>query len=135
MPKLYTAVVTAKGGRNGHVQSSDGALDLDLKKPVEMGGEGGSYANPEQLFAGAYGACYLSALQMVADRDRVDVSDASVEVHVNFDNSFALSAEIYLELPNIEHERAEKLARRAHDICPYSRATRGNIEVKLVVEG
>lgn len=133
MSKLYTAVVKAKGGRNGQVESADGALKLKLKKPKELGGEGGNYANPEQLFAGAYGACYLSALQMVADRDRIDVTNASVEVHVNFDNSYALSAEIYLELPNMEKMQAQKLAERAHEICPYSRATRGNIEVKLVV--
>ena len=134
MSKLYTAVVKAKGGRDGQVESADGALKLNLKKPKELGGEGGDYANPEQLFAGAYGACYLSALQMVADRDRIDVTNASVEVHVNFDNSYALSAEIYLELPDMEKIQAQKLAERAHDICPYSRATRGNIEVKLVVE-
>jgi osmotically inducible protein OsmC len=134
MEKVYTAVVTAKGGRDGHIRSSDGVIDLDLKKPVEMGGESG-YTNPEQLFAGAYGACYLGALGTMAKRDNIDVSEATAEVHVSFnkdDNAYALSAELHVHIPGLSLNETQQIADKAHRACPYSKAVRGNIEVKVL---
>lgn len=133
MERVYTAVVTAKGGRDGHIKSDDGILDLGLKRPKEMDGEGG-HTNPEQLFAGAYGACYLGALGAVAKKDNVDVSDATAEVHIGFNksgNSYVLSADIRLHIPNHSLEDAQHLAEKAHRACPYSKAVKGNIEVKI----
>ena len=132
MKKLYTAVVTAKGGRDGSIKSSEGIIDLDLKAPASMGGEDG-YANPELLFAGAWGSCYLGALGSIGKRDGVDVSEATAEVHVSFNQeseaSYQLSAEIHVHIPNVELEKAQKMADAAHRGCPYSKATRGNIDV------
>jgi osmotically inducible protein OsmC len=137
MEKLYTAVVTAKGGRNGHIKSSDGVIDLELKVPKAMGGEDG-YANPELLFAGAWGSCYLGALGSVGKRDGVDVSEATVDVHISFNKeseaSYALSAELHVHIPGITTEQAQKLADAAHKGCPYSKATRNNIDVKIIAE-
>ncbi|WP_316838913.1 organic hydroperoxide resistance protein [Pedobacter gandavensis] len=133
MEKIYTASVTAKGGRDGHIKSSDGTIEFDLRKPREMGGQGGA-TNPEQLFAAAWGPCYLGALGAVAAHDGVDVSEASVEVHVSFnkdDNSFVLSADLDVHIPGITTEEAQKLADKAHRACPYSKATRGNIETRV----
>jgi Ohr subfamily peroxiredoxin len=132
MEKLYTAVVTAKGGRDGHIKSSDGILDMDLKAPQAMGGEDG-FVNPELLFAGAWGSCYLGALGSIGKRDGVDVSNATVEVRVSFNQvseaSFQLSAELNIHVPSVDLEKAQKMADAAHKGCPYSKATRGNIDV------
>ncbi|MGV8879429.1 MAG: organic hydroperoxide resistance protein [Sphingobacteriaceae bacterium] len=137
MEKLYTAVVTAKGGRDGHIKSDDGVIDLELKAPKSMGGEDG-FANPELLFAGAWGSCYLGALGSVGKRDGVDVSEATVDVHVSFNqeghSSFALSAELHVHIPGIDQEKAQKLADAAHHGCPYSKATRNNIGVKVIAD-
>lgn len=137
MKTVYTGVVTAKGGRDGHVKSEDGVIDLNLKAPKAMGGEDG-YANPELLFAAAWGSCYLGALGSVAKRDGVDVSDASVDVHVSFNEtgpaSYELSAELHVHIPGLEQEKAQKLADAAHRGCPYSKATRNNIEVKVIAD-
>lgn len=134
MEKLYTAVVTAKGGRDGHIRSSDGVLDLEMRKPEAMGGEEG-FANPELLFAGAWGSCYLGALGSVGKRDGVDVSEASVEVHVSFNQdgeaSFQLSAELRVHIPGLSLDETQRLANAAHKGCPYSKATRGNIETVI----
>ena len=132
MKKLYTAVVAATGGRDGHIKSSDGVLDLEMRKPAEMGGKAG-YPNPELLFAGAWGSCYLGALGSVGKRDGVDTSAATVNVYVSFNEesaaSFALSAELHVHIPNLDLDKVQKLADAAHRGCPYSKATRGNIEV------
>lgn len=132
MEKLYTAVVTAKGGRDGHITSSDGVIDLDIKAPKAMGGEDG-YPNPELLFAGAWGSCYLGALGSIGKRDGVDVSEATAEVHVSFNqesqSSYQLSAEIHVHIPGLDLEKTQKMADAAHKGCPYSKATKGNIEV------
>ena len=137
MEKMYTAVVTAKGGRDGHIKSSDGVIDLELKAPEAMGGEDG-YANPELLFAGAWGSCYLGALGSVGKRDGVDVSEATVDVHISFNKeseaSYALSAELHVQIPGLDLAKAQKLADAAHKGCPYSKATRGNIDVKIIAE-
>ena len=133
MEKLYTAVVTAKGGRNGHIKSSDGILEMNLRKPHEMGGQGGA-SNPEQLFAGAWGSCYLGALGSVAKREGIDVSEATVDVQISFNkdgNSTFLSAELDVHVPGIPVEEAQSLADKAHRVCPYSKATRNNIEVRV----
>ena len=135
MEKLYTAVVTAKGGRDGHITSADGIIDLEMKKPKALGGEDG-YANPELLFAGAWGSCYLGALGSVGERDGVDVSGATAEVHISFNKesktSFALSAELHVHIPGLDKTQAQRMADAAHKGCPYSKATRGNIDVKVV---
>lgn len=133
MEKLYTAEVLATGGRDGHIKSSDGILDFELKKPREMEGQGGA-TNPEQLFAAAWGPCYLGALDMIAQHDGVDVSEATVNVLVSFNkdgNSFLLSADLDVHIPGILLEEAQALAEKAHRVCPYSKATRGNIEVRV----
>ncbi|ADY51619.1 peroxiredoxin, Ohr subfamily [Pseudopedobacter saltans DSM 12145] len=132
MKKLYTAVVAATGGRDGHVKSSDGIIDLEMRKPAEMGGKSG-YANPELLFAAAWGSCYLGALGSVGKRDGIDVSNATVNVYISFNeessSSFVLSAELHVHIPNMELDKAQKMADAAHKGCPYSKATRGNIDV------
>lgn len=133
MEKLYTAAVLAKGGRDGHVKSADGTIDLDIRTPKEMGGQGGS-TNPEQLFAAAWGPCYLGALGSVAKIAGVDVSEATVNVQVSFNqdgNAYVLSAELDVHIPGISHEEAQQLANKAHRACPYSKATRGNIEARI----
>ena len=133
MEKLYTAVVTAKGGRDGHVKSSDGILEMEIRKPYELGGQGGA-TNPEQLFAAAWGPCYLGALGAIAQKDGIDVSEASVDVHISFNkdgNSNLLSAELDVHIPHITTEEAQKLADKAHIVCPYSKAVRGNIETRI----
>ena len=135
----YTASATTSGGRNGHVKSSDGVLDLDLTMPTEMGGEGGSATNPEQLFAAGYSACFENALRMIADRQNKDVGDdtsitANVDIGQPEDGGFGLGVELIGHLPNLPREEAQALMEEAHQMCPYSRATSGNIDVKLTVE-
>ena len=138
MPALYTAVATAKGGREGHVRSSDGILDVDLRIPKSMGGPGGEATNPEQLFAAGYSACFESALAFVARRDKVTLKDVSLTAHVTLnktgDSQFDLTVELHGSFPGVPKADAEKLMQAAHQVCPYSRATRGNVPVKLVVE-
>jgi osmotically inducible protein OsmC len=132
MEKLYTAIVTAKGGRDGHIKSDDGIIDMDLKAPKAMGGEDG-FPNPELLFAGAWGSCYLGALGSVGKRDGVDVKEATAEVHVSFnqesETSYQLSAQLNVHIPGVDLEKAQKMADAAHKGCPYSKATKGNINV------
>lgn len=137
MDPLYTAVVTAKGGRDGRVKSSDGVLDLALKVPKSMGGPGGEATNPEQLFAAGYSACFESALAFVARRDKLELKDVSLTAHVTLnktgDSQFDLTVELHGSFPGMDRAQAEKLMQDAHQVCPYSRATRGNVPVKLVV--
>lgn len=134
---LYTAEALATGeGRDGHGRTSDGRLDLDLAIPKEMGGSGNG-TNPEQLFAVGYAACFHSALRLVGRQDKVDVSDSAVGSRVaigqNDQGGSELAVELEITLPNVDHDTAVKVAEKAHQICPYSNATRGNIEVTLVV--
>jgi len=135
---LYTAVSTAHGGRDGHVRSSDGVLDLDLKTPKEMGGPGGAGTNPEQLFAAGYAACFESAMRAVARKQKKPLSDASVTSHVSFnvadEGKFVLSVELHGKVEGSSLEDTQALMRAAHEVCPYSNATRGNIQVNLVAE-
>jgi Ohr subfamily peroxiredoxin len=137
MKTLYTAEALATGaGRDGHGRSSDGRLDLDLAIPKEMGGSGNG-TNPEQLFAVGYSACFHSALHHVARDAKIDVTDSSVGARVSIgqiDNGgFGLAVELEVTLPNLDHDTAVELTEKAHQVCPYSNATRGNIEVTLVV--
>lgn len=134
---VYTATATATGdGRNGHATSEDGILDLDLRIPKEMGGPGGA-TNPEQLFAVGYAACFHSALKVVAGREKVDVSgsqvSASVGIGMNDAGGFGIAVELDIDLPALDRAVAEDIVAKAHEVCPYSNATRGNVEVKLTV--
>ncbi len=134
---VYTATATATGdGRNGHATSEDGILDLDLRVPKEMGGPGGA-TNPEQLFAVGYAACFHSALKVVAGREKVDVSgsqvSASVGIGMNEAGGFGIAVELDVDLPALDRAVAEDIVAKAHEVCPYSNATRGNVEVKLTV--
>ncbi|WP_380281994.1 organic hydroperoxide resistance protein [Kitasatospora purpeofusca] len=136
MDALYTAVATANG-REGRAVSSDGQLDLALAMPPGLGGSGRG-TNPEQLFAAGYSACFASALSLVGRQSKVDTGDISVtaEVSIGRDGeAFGLSVVLRVELPEaLAGETGELLVKKAHEVCPYSRATRGNIPVELVVE-
>ncbi|MGW7516072.1 organic hydroperoxide resistance protein [Streptomyces sp. NPDC054796] len=136
MAALYTAVATANG-REGRAVSSDGHLDLPLAPPPALGGDGQG-TNPEQLFAAGYAACFASALGVVGRQAKADTSEVSVTAEVGIgkdDGGFALSVTLRVELPDsLEGETGERLVREAHEVCPYSRATRGNIPVELVIE-
>lgn len=137
MTPLYTAEALATGaGRNGKVRTIDGELDLNLAMPKAMGGSGNG-ANPEQLFAAGYAACFHSALQLVARNQKVDITDSSVggQVHIgsNGNGGFELAVALEVVLPGIEASIARALADAAHQVCPYSNATRGNIEVTISV--
>ncbi|MET8907045.1 organic hydroperoxide resistance protein [Micromonospora sp. NPDC004551] len=137
MQVLYTASAQATGdGRDGHVRTSDGGLDLDLAVPKEMGGAGGA-TNPEQLFAAGYAACFHSALRVVARKARADVANSVVEAEVgigpNGSGGYGLAVTLVVDLPAVERSAAQQLVEAAHQVCPYSNATRGNIEVILTV--
>ncbi|MFE5028787.1 organic hydroperoxide resistance protein [Streptomyces sp. NPDC056656] len=138
MEAIYTAVATATHGRDGRAVSSDGRLDLQLAIPTEMGGAGGQGTNPEQLFAAGYSACFASALGLVGRAAKVDVSDAAVTAEVGIGKQgegFGLAVTLRVELPEaVDAETGRKLVEQAHQVCPYSNATRGNIDVDLVVE-
>jgi Ohr subfamily peroxiredoxin len=133
---LYTAVATARGGREGEVVSDDGVLDLMLARPKELGGPGGDFTNPEQLFAAGYSACFHSALMRVAGQDKVDVEGSSITAHVGLGidgQVFGLVVTLSGRFPTLDAGTAHELMEKAHQVCPYSRATRGNIEVTLTV--
>jgi lipoyl-dependent peroxiredoxin len=133
----YTAQATASGdGRNGHVTSSDGLIDTDVRSPRELGGAGGA-TNPEQLFAAGYSACFLNALRRVAKRASANVDGAEVTAEVGMgpagEGAFGLAVTLKVKLPNVDREQAEALVKDAHRVCPYSNATRGNIDHVLEV--
>lgn len=137
MKTLYTAEALATGdGRNGHGRTTDGKVDVDLAAPTEMGGSGNG-TNPEQLFAVGYAACFHSALRLVAGQQKADVTDSSVGAKVaigpNDAGGFELAVELEVTLPNLDHDAAQALADKAHEVCPYSNATRGNIAVTITV--
>ena len=137
MDVIYTAVATATGdGRNGHALSEDGILDLDLRIPEAMGGPGGA-TNPEQLFAAGYAACFHSALKLVAKEFDADVEgtevSAAVGIGVGDNGGFGLQVELDVFAPAMPRDIAERVVARAHEVCPYSNATRGNVEVTLLV--
>ena len=132
---LYTAEATAVGGRDGHVRSSDGALDTDVRPPVEMGGPGGA-TNPEELFAAGYAACFQSAMGVVARRQQVSVEGSTVTGKVTIGTvdggGFGLAVQLEVHIPDVDDATVESVIEAAHQVCPYSNATRGNIAVTLV---
>jgi osmotically inducible protein OsmC len=136
---LYTAEATVTGGRDeGHARTSDGALDVQLRTPSELGGQGGG-TNPEQLFAAGYAACFESALKTVGRRRDGDADDVSIDSKVSLgpgeDRSFILAVQLDVTLSQLSGDDAADLVRAAHQVCPYSNATRGNIDVALSVNG
>ncbi|MGJ1362603.1 organic hydroperoxide resistance protein [Sphingobacterium spiritivorum] len=137
MKTLYTAVATATGGRNGHVKTDNGVLDLQVRMPKELGGANNDYTNPEQFFAAGYAACFDSALNLVISKSKIKTGETSVTAHVGIGSleggGFGLEAELKVNIPGVELNEAQTLVEQAHRICPYSNATRGNIEVKLTV--
>jgi len=139
MQVLYTATATAKGGRQGHVRSGDGVLDLPLAHPKELGGPGGAATNPEQLFAAGYAACFENALLRVARERKAPIRESSVTARVGIgreeDGYFRLAVDLRVSVPGRERAEIEEFARIAHEeVCPYARATRGNVEVRVSVE-
>lgn len=135
---LYTTTATTHGGRSGHVKSADGVIDLQLALPKEMGGPGGVKGNPETLFAAGYSACFEGALRLVAGKQGKKLGEgvgitAAVTIGKTPDGGFGLAVELTGVLPGMPREEAEQLMHAAHEVCPYSKATRGNIDVKLSV--
>lgn len=136
---VYTAAAHVTGGRaEGHGASSDGALDVQLRLPAEMGGEGGG-TNPEQLFAVGWAACFEGAIGVVGKRRRAEVGDVEIDSKVALitaeDRGFGIAAELHVVLPSVADEEAVEIVRDAHQVCPYSNATRGNVEVTLTANG
>ena len=139
MKVLYTAHATVTGGRDvGHGATSDGALDVQLRAPAELGGEGGG-TNPEQLFAVGYAACFEGAIKTIARREKVDADAVSIDSSVSLgpgdDRSFTIAVGLDVTLPGFDDDGAVELVRAAHQVCPYSNATRGNIDVTLTANG
>ncbi|MGH8433032.1 MAG: organic hydroperoxide resistance protein [Pseudomonas sp.] len=134
---LYTATATATGGRDGRAVSSDGFLDVQLTTPRELGGQGGEATNPEQLFAAGYSACFIGALKFVASQSKRQLpNNSSITGKVGIGQipgGFGLEVELNIDLPGLEQADAEALVAAAHQVCPYSNATRGNIQVSLNV--
>jgi len=134
---LYRASATSTGGRDGRSVSSDGVLDLRLTTPRELGGPGGAGTNPEQLFAAGYSACFLGALKFVAAREKRSLpAETSIEGHVGIGAipaGFGIEVELRVSIPGLPHAEAEALVHKAHAVCPYSNATRNNIDVTLTV--
>ncbi len=137
MNPIYTATAHSTGdGRNGHVRSDDGFIDLDLRIPAEMGGPGGA-TNPEELFAAGYAACFHSAMKLIAGQKKLDVDGTEVSASIGIgsvDNGgFGLTAALVIYAPKLDKATAQSLVDAAHEVCPYSNATRGNIEVTLSI--
>lgn len=137
MKALYTTKVTATGGRNGRVKSENGVLDTDVKMPKALGGANDDYANPEMLFAAGYAACFDSALNRVISLSKTQTRETSVTAQVSIgqleNGGFGLAVELDVNIPGVSQEEAQSITEKAHEICPYSNATRNNIEVKLSV--
>ena len=136
MNVLYTAQATARGGRAGEVVSDDGVIDLELVMPKELGGPGGDKSNPEQLFAAGYAACFHSALKRIAGQDKIDVEGSSITARVGLGldgAAFGLAVTLTGAFPTLDAAAGQALMDKAHQVCPYSRATRGDIEVQLAV--
>ena len=134
---LYTAKAKAVGGRAGKVKSSDGVLDLALTRPKSLGGDGTAGTNPEQLFAAAYSACFESAVRFVSQQSGVSVDNCSVSAEVTIgkaeDKGFALAARLTVEMPGVDADKVREIVAKAHQTCPFSHATRGNIDVQIEV--
>ncbi|KLT63705.1 organic hydroperoxide resistance protein [Pedobacter sp. BMA] len=138
MKTLYQTSATVTGGRNGQISSEDGALSLEVRMPKELGGNGTGYTNPEQLFAAGYAACFDSALNLVMHQAGVKSTEpttvkANIALHPDGKGGFILGAALQVTVPGIDQSEAQQLVGKAHAICPYSNATRGNIEVTLEI--
>jgi len=137
MKTLYEAHASATGGRNGRVTTDDGVIDMQLAMPKSLGGAGGAAANPEQLFACGYAACFDSALNFVAMGQKIKLTgtrvDATVGIGQNGAGGFALAVKLEVTIPDVSRDVAQALLEKAHEVCPYSNATRGNINVELVL--
>lgn len=137
MKTLYTTSVTAKGGRDGHVKSENGILELDVRTPKALGGASDDFANPEMLFAAGYSACFDSALNLVIRKSKIETGETMVNAKVSIgqieNGGFGLAVELDVNIPGVSQEEAQSLIEKAHQVCPYSNATRNNIEVKLAV--
>jgi Ohr subfamily peroxiredoxin len=135
METLYTSTVSSVGGRDGDVKSLDGILEMDLRRPTEMHGEGGK-PNPEMLFAAAYSACYNGALMAVAERRKLILPEHAVEVSISLNkdgNNMFLSGRIVVKAPGMDHDQLQQLAETAHAVCPYSKAVKGNMDMHIEV--
>ena len=136
MKALYVATANTHGGRNGHVETTDGLLKLDLAMPTELGGKGGA-TNPEQLFACGYAACFESAIRYVAGLQKLPLKDASmtsvVSLYPTPEHGFKLGVQLHAHIEGLNQADAEALVAKAHEVCPYSNATRGNIDVEIKV--
>ncbi|RFU61515.1 organic hydroperoxide resistance protein [Bacillus sp. V59.32b] len=138
MKPLYTTAVKASGGREGHVQSEDGIINFQVRMPKELGGSGEKATNPEQLFAAGYAACYDSALNLVIRKEKVKADNTEVTANVTIgkdeaDDGFKLAVRLDVSIPGVSKEEAESLAQKAHQVCPYSKATRDNMDVTIIV--
>ncbi len=134
MKKLYTTSVTVTGGRNGQVQSDNGVLDLQIRMPKALGGANDDFTNPEQLFAAGYAACFDSALNLVAQQSKASIEStitATVGIGANATGGFELSVDLVADIQGVDREVAQELLEKAHQVCPYSNATRGNIDVTI----
>lgn len=137
---LYTATATATGGRAGTAKSSDGALDVALSTPKELGGNGAAGTNPEQLFAAGYSACFIGAMKAVAGKQKINLpaevsitSDVAIGPHANKPGAFGIQVDMKISVPGMDRAALEALVATAHEVCPYSNATRGNVDVTLTV--
>ncbi|MFN3303008.1 MAG: organic hydroperoxide resistance protein [Roseateles sp.] len=137
---LYTATATATGGRAGTAKSSDGAIDVTLSTPKELGGGGGPGTNPEQLFAAGYSACFIGAMKAVAGRQKIALpaevsitSDVAIGPHANKPGAFGIQVDMKISVPGMDRAQLEELVKIAHEVCPYSNATRGNVDVSLTI--
>lgn len=137
MKILYTTSVTAQGGRDGHVKSENGILELDVRTPKALGGASDEFANPEMLFAAGYSSCFDSALNLVIKRAKMETGETTVNAKVSIgqieNGGFGLAVELAVNIPGVSLEEAQSLVEQAHQVCPYSNATRNNIEVQLAV--
>ena len=140
MQAIYSATATSTGGRDGRSTSSDNKLDISLSTPKELGGAGGKGTNPEQLFAAGYSACFIGALKLVASQKKIHIpADVNVTATIGIGpntkgEGFTISAELEVNIPGVEKDVVEELAEAAHQVCPYSNATRGNIDVTISVK-
>ncbi|MCY4744372.1 organic hydroperoxide resistance protein [Pelomonas sp. UHG3] len=137
---LYTATATATGGRAGTAKSSDGALDVALSTPAQLGGAGGPGTNPEQLFAAGYSACFIGAMKAVSARQKIALpaevsitSDVAIGPHANKPGAFGIQVDMKISVPGMDRAQLEALVATAHEVCPYSNATRGNVDVTLTI--
>ena len=137
MKTLYTTSVTAKGGRDGHVKSDNGIIEMEVRTPKALGGISDDFANPEMLFAAGYSACFDSALNLVLKKSRIETGETMVTAKVSIgqieNGGFGLAVELEVNVPGVSLEEAKSLVEKAHQVCPYSNATRNNIEVKMAV--